>query len=426
VKTGTYEKRMKSHNKIKRKNSPPTGINRRQFIKEACLLTAGAVGTLDSLARGAQPVVNGESVPGKMMYRRLGRTNLNISVVVGGEMDHHQMYERAYELGVNYWHKVGNFPHPGPEFFKGKDRDSFYCDMVIDTLDKDGAIAQFEWGLKQSGLERIDFIKIHSLYREPRDIQKYGGIFKAFDYLKKRGKVRFMSIAQHGNTAEICTACIESGLFDAIQPNFNLFSPPEMYDVIAFAKKHDVGVICKKVLAGGERLWQRRPDRKREVEFQIDKSGYTLGQAMLKWVLDVPGITAVVPLITNFEHLEEDIAVGFVEKTLPSAASRANRRALVDLAGDLSSEYCRSCGQCVSTCPKQIPVPDIFRYDLYFSAYKRTKNAKLLYAEIPSGQTADHCIECGTCEETCPHSLPIMAKLRRAHSKLGTFPKGTP
>jgi predicted aldo/keto reductase-like oxidoreductase len=191
-----------------------------------------------------------------------------------------------------------------------------------------------------------------------------------------------------------------------------------MYAMIAYAKKHDVGVICKKVLAGGERLWQRRPDRKRDVEFQIDKSNTTLGQAMLKWALDVPGVTAVVPLITNFEHLEEDIAAGFAENTLPSAASRANRRALEDLAGELSAEYCRSCSRCVSTCPKQIPVADIFRYELYYSAYNRPEHAKQLYNELPSGKAANQCNECGACEESCPHSLPIMAKLRLAHSLL--------
>ncbi len=151
------------------------------------------------------------------------------------------MHERAYELGVNYWHKVGNFEHPGPEFFNGKDRDSIYCDMVIDALDKDGAIAQFEWGLKQSGLEMIDFMKIHSLYSDPKDVKKYSGIFKAFDSLKKQGKTRFLSVAQHYMTAEILAACIESGLFDAVQPNFNVFSHTEMFDLIGLVEKQDVG-----------------------------------------------------------------------------------------------------------------------------------------------------------------------------------------
>ena len=393
-------------------------INRRQFIKDAGFLTAGAVGSFYTVARGSQPVVAGKSVPGKMTYRRLGRTGLDISVVVAGEMDHLSMHERAYELGVNYWHKVGNFEHPGPEFFKDKDRDSFYCDMVIDTLDKEGAIAQFEWGLKQSGLKKIDILKLHSLYRDPKDIKKYSGIFKAFDYLKKKGETRFLAVAQHGNTLEICAECIQSGLFDAIQPNFSVFSPPEMHDMLAFAKKNDVGVICKKVLAGGERLWQRRPDRKTYAEQLLKKSDYTLGQAMLKWALDVYGVTAVVPLITNFEHLEEDIAVGFEEKTLSAAESKTNAEALRDLSEDLSSDYCRSCGRCTSVCPKQIEVADIFRFEMYYSAYGDTLKARRLYGELPSTQTAVECDACGSCEEVCPHGLPIISKLRSAHTTL--------
>lgn len=393
-------------------------IDRRQFIKKACLYTAGAVGTIGSLASGQQPIVSGSSVPGKMTYRRLGRTGLDISVVVAGEMDFIPMHERAYELGVNYWHKVGNFEHPGPEFFKGKDRDSIYCDMVIDTLDKDGAIAQFEWGLKQSGLEMIDFMKVHSLYRDPKDVKKYSGIFKAFDSLKKQGKTRFLSVAQHYMTAEILAACIESGLFDAIQPNFNVFSHPEMFDLIGLAEKQDVGVICKKVLAGGARNWQRNPGRKRQVEGEFQKSQLTLGQALLKWALDIPGVTAVVPLITNFEHLEEDIAVGFDTMAFSRFGAQSYKSTLKDFADDGSRDYCRSCGQCESVCPQNIAVADIFRYELYFSGYGNTERARKLYGEIPVDQNALQCDSCSACEAACPNKIPIVFKLQQAHSIL--------
>ena len=144
--------------------------------------------------------------------------------------------------------------------------------MVIDALDKEGAIAQFEWGLKQSGLEYIDFFKLHSPYREPKDIKKYSGVLQAFDYLKQQKKTRFLALAQHYKTAEICMAGIESGLFDAIQPNFSVFSGPEMFDLFEEAKKQKVGVICKKVLAGGDRFWQRRHERKRDSERRLKKS----------------------------------------------------------------------------------------------------------------------------------------------------------
>jgi len=409
---------MKSKSNTRKESFDKKEIDRRQFIKKACLYTAGAVGTIGHLASGQQSVVAGSSVPGKMTYRRLGRTGLDISVVVAGEMDFLPMHERAYELGVNYWHKVGNFEHPGPEFFKGKDRDSFYCDMVIDTLDKDGAIAQFEWGLKQSGLEMIDFMKVHSLYQDPKDTKKYSGIFKAFDLMKKQGKTRFLSVAQHYKTAEILAACIESGYFDAIQPNFNVFSPSEMFDLIGFAEKQDVGVICKKVLAGGDRNWQRNPERKRQVEQEFQKSQLTLGQALLKWALDIPGVTAVVPLITNFKHLEEDIAVGFDTKTLSRFEARSYRSTLEDFAQDGSRDYCRSCGQCESVCPQNIAVADIFRYEMYFSGYGNTNQARKLYREIPVDQNANQCDSCSACEAACPNKLPIVSKLQQAHSIL--------
>jgi predicted aldo/keto reductase-like oxidoreductase len=213
-------------------------------------------------------------------------------------------------------------------------------------------------------------------------------------------------------------ACIDSGLFDAIQPNFNVFAGQEMFDLIAEAKKQDVGVICKKVLAGGDRFWQRRPGRKRDIELRLKKSDYTIGQALLKWALDVPGVTAVVPLITNFKHLEEDIAVGFEEKVLSKEATAANKRTVLAMTAGLSTDYCRACSQCVNVCPNKVSIPEIFRYELYFSGYEKTKQARRLYQSLPKNQNADNCDLCGTCENVCPNNLPIREKLLEAHQLL--------
>lgn len=139
------------------------------------------------------------------------------------------------------------------------------------------------------------------------------------------------------------------------------------------------------------------------------------GQMMLKWALDVPGVTAVVPMITNFKHLEEDIAVGFDTMELSSFETQANRSSLQGFAEKMSENYCRSCGQCMSVCKLQIAVPEIFRYELYYSGYGKTDQAKQLYRKLPSFQTGDHCDSCGKCEKACPFSLPILTKLREAH-----------
>ncbi|MFQ6043909.1 MAG: aldo/keto reductase [Candidatus Poribacteria bacterium] len=390
-------------------------LSRRQFLKRACLAAAGAAGTLSAMHSGIPVLATVEGTQGRMEYRRLGRTDLKVSAVVAGEMPAQFLHERAFELGVNYWHKMGNWALP--ELFAKRDRDSFYCDMVVDTLNKDGAIAQFEWGLKYSGLTMIDFIKVHSLYRVPEDVKRGEGIFQAFEYLKKRGKTRFLAVAQHVNTAEVLTACIESGHFDAIQPNFNVLSPKEMHGMIALAKKHDVGVICKKVLVGGERYWKKRPGLKKKVEKYLD-SKTTLGQALLKWALATPGVTAVIPFVRNLKQLEEDVVVGFSAKASPKSGSLPDQRALELFAEALSNDYCRSCGECISACPRQIAVPDILRYTMYYVGYAQTDYARQMYRNLPKVQAANQCNACGACESACPHGLPIMGKLREAHALL--------
>jgi predicted aldo/keto reductase-like oxidoreductase len=71
-------------------------------------------------------------------------------------------------------------------------------------------------------------------------------------------------------------------------------------------------------------------------------------------------------------------------------------------------------------CPKQIEVADIFRFEMYYSAYGDPRKARRLYGELPSTQTAVECDACGSCEEICPHGLPIISKLRSAHTMLSS------
>ena len=38
------------------------------------------------------------------------------------------------------------------------------------------------------------------------------------------------------------------------------------------------------------------------------------------------------------------------------------------------------------------------------------------------GKSAEHCVECGECEEKCPNDLPIIADLKQAHEDLTREP----
>jgi ferredoxin len=58
------------------------------------------------------------------------------------------------------------------------------------------------------------------------------------------------------------------------------------------------------------------------------------------------------------------------------------------------------------------------RYEHYFSAQGREKEAMLKYARIP-GARAEGCGSCpGHCEKACPYGVPIQGMLLLAHHQL--------
>ncbi len=190
-------------------------LSRRKFM----------TGVYTSLAAGA--VFGSFGCGTDMKYRTLGRTGIRASVINSDELPERSMYEMAIDAGVNYWHRMGHWGEP--EIFNRLDRDSFVCDLNIDSVDRDGAIAIFERGLKRSGLSMIDGFKLLSVYHYPEDIRAKTGILQAFDALKKQGKTRFLMLSQHRNVVEIMEAAIESDLFDVIQIPIHPLMPHDYF-----------------------------------------------------------------------------------------------------------------------------------------------------------------------------------------------------
>lgn len=388
------------------------GLTRREFVKAAAFTAAGAGAILGGIGSGIRGIVSGAlgaELTGKsqMKYRRLGRTNLMISEIAGSGMP--RLYQTAIDLGVNYWHKMGSACRD-PQLFSKLDRDSFYCDATIDHFDRDQAIGQFTSCLRSSGLEYIDFFKIHSLYARPEWVKTKTGILEAFEYLKQQGKTKFLAVSQHSNIPEILTACIESGLFDAIQPPYNVMSQPQVAEVIALAKKHDVGIICMKTLAVGKNFTQDQRLRERVKSYLPDNG--SIAQALLKYVLATPGVTAAVPLMRNHDQLIEDIGASGGKLTA------RERKGLEIFVSIMSADYCRMCGACEHACPRGVAIPDILRYSAYYAGYGEARRATQLYAQLEPERKASRCDSCGECEIACPYGLSVVTKLREAHQML--------
>jgi len=346
----------------------------------------------------------------RIVYRRLGRTNVMISHIVAAWDWNQWLYEEAVAAGINYWHKIAGWPQL-PEPLRKLDREAWYCDVVVDSLEEEGAYTQFEWSRKNLGLAYVDAMKLHSLYQTPEEVRAKPGVFKAFDRLKAEGKVRHLAAAQHGGqVAQVCAEMIHTGLFDHLQPALSVAPSPEMLQMLKLAQEQQVGIIAKKVM-GAVAQAQRNPQIKAAVERHLGPDG-KWGAAVIKTMLALPGVTAVTPRTQSFEQFVDNLSPGGIEPTTKEAAAVEIIRRFA------RAETCAYCGACLATCPQGLPIPDILRYAAYHGAYRCPSQARRLYHDLPAARRAANCQDCGSCERACPQGMAVRQKLQEAHRAL--------
>lgn len=406
-------------------------ITRRRFMEKGSAgALAGAAGLCGLDCAGMR---GGETASGvkKVKQVKLGRTGLKVSLFLGDRMADRKMYELALDAGVNYWHKFGQWVDPAPyDLFQKRDRDSFYCDTTVHTLDKDKALEIFEKSLKTTGLSMIDGFKVHSVYKNPEDVQTKTGVIQAYEQLKKQGKTRFLMLSQHINVPDILDAAIESDMFDLIQVPVNPVMPrPDVFNyskkgdepqkplqdryfsLIGKAAKKNTAVTAMKVFLYGTKNWEFVPDLKEKVSKYLPDNK-SIATALIHYALSVPGVVAYGSMLYNFEELRENL------ENAGGKLNLAERRGLREFAHAMGGWYCRMCGACEQANPDGVAVSTILRYSGYSTGFGLTEEARSFYAVLPPYARVDAAGDLSSYERACPYGLPVAELLTKAHSML--------
>lgn len=395
------------------------GISRRRFIKNASATAAvGAAGFAGMNSTGC----------GKgMKYVKLGRTDITASQFLGDRMADRKMYELAIASGINYWHKIGGWADPAPyDIFQKLDRDSFYCDTVVGSLDKDKAIEIFEQKREKTGLERIDGFKIHSQYRSAEDVKTKMGAVQAFEQLKKQGKTRYLMMSQHVNTTEVFEAAVESEMFDVIQMPVNPTVPMDYFtkeefprkatqdEYLAIIKKaadKGIGITAMKVFLYGAKNWEQVPDLRERVSKYLPDNK-SIATALIHWALNVPGVQAYGSMLYTFDELRENLeAVG-------GELTETEDKGMKKFSGCIGSHYCRMCGACERANPGGVAVSDVLRYSGYYTGFGQTEIARAMYASLPKSRKVEAVKDLSRYDKACPYGLPVKKLLRKAQARL--------
>ena len=351
---------------------------------------------------------------GTPALRTLGRTGLKLPVVSLGSAYEAGIVSAALDAGIRYVHTSGSYADQNHErmlsrVFRGRPRDSFVVGSSPDlpeyrfygsgpsedlgTKADPSSMAPFlEGRLKRLGLDHIDIYYLASI-NEPATVL-HEPYMKAFEALKRTGKVRFTGIATHRNEPAVIRATAKSGVWDVVLTAFNFrqFHREEVRAAIREAADAGLGIIAMKTQAGV--YWDSRRQQKINMT------------AALKWVLRHEHVHSTVPAFSNYDELEEDLAVARDPALRPDEERDLRRGEQAALPG----LYCQQCEACVPQCPMHVQVPALMRAYMYAAGHQQPRHARhVLRAWAPSDI---HCTRCGECRVRCALGFDVRARAR--------------
>ncbi len=347
-----------------------------------------------------------------MEYRRLGRTNLNVSVVsLGGVPLFFQPAEVAIKTinfaldeGVNYF----DLDEAGNQFIREKvyldggskigqvlkqRRNDCYLGVksmrqTYDELKEDVDLA-LERILKGTSREAIDIFQLAFLDSPEKMeivLSEQGGL-RALEEAREEGKIDFILGAAHNPKTLI--QAMRTDRFDVVEFPFNIIENEYQAELLPLAKEKDIGTMIMKPLGGGQLA--------------------SLYDLSLRWIMNHE-IDCVIPGMKGVEEVKKNLQAG----RQPEKLSEKELEQLKKLGSEIGKEYCHRCGYCLP-CSQGIMilgVIDIIKGTLLNMEMKKKTYHEVLKERFKSDP--NKCVQCGECVEKCPFNLPIPRLMRKA------------
>lgn len=295
-----------------------------------------------------------------MQYRRLGRTNLEVSEIAfggTGAMGKYgsvtaeafdQVMTRALERGINLLDTAPSYGESqrvfGHHLSRHRDR-WIICtkvgecgpgDGTVREADADAVMGSFPRTLEELQTEYVDILLVHSIEQYGRGpaaaekILRRGGIVEAMRALQREGRVRFIGVS--GHVDELVHA-VRTAQFDvALTYNsFNLLVQEAQIELFPAAKENDVGILLGGALYQGllagladflvprkESFFEKLDPAYSHTEELVSRAqrllshfngdGRALRQTAIRFSLSDPAVSAILSAMFKLEHVEENCA----------------------------------------------------------------------------------------------------------------------
>ncbi len=328
----------------------------------------------------------------KMEKIRLGRTGLMASRIGFGSIPIQRVSEdeaiavvrRCLEHDINFLDTANVYSTSEERIGKaiaGR-RDGLILATKTTSRNSEEVKAHLNLSLERLRVEAIDLYQLHDV-SDPAAVEAIfapNGPLAIVEEAKKAGVVKHIGISTH--QIDIAKKLVTSDRFETIMFPLNFVTSEEGIEILSLARKHDVGFIVMKPLAGG----------------RLENASLAF-----KYLLQFPDVV-IIPGIEKPQEIDEIIQV----YKGPQQLTEAEQKEMQRIREELGSIFCHRCDYC-QPCTEGIAISTALQMLSFRKSMPRWKFFTGFLVDVMA--KALDCSKCGECEERCPYNLPVMAMI---------------
>jgi uncharacterized protein len=383
-----------------------------------------------------------------MRYRKLGKTDVDVSILgfgamrlpMGGnpgplagfdpdvpidEKEAGEMIQHALDNGVNYFDTAYGYHGGKSETYLGKVLRPFRSKVLIATKlpvwnieKKEDFDRIFNEQLDKLDTDYLDVYLVHSLGNAHWGRMKDLGVLEFLDQLRSSGRIRFAGFSFHDELKSF-KEIVDAYDWDVCQIQYNFYDRDYQAGEagLEYAAERGLGIVVMEPLRGGklvenipeevQALWDAAPVKRSPVEWAMrwvwnhrNVSTVLTGSSSLKQLMDHTRVVrdAVADSLTPedleiFDHVREAYRV-------------------------LLKVDCTSCCYCMP-CPTGINIPQNLNLFNDVFLFKTKEFSAFFYNKFLSeDERASACVECRECMDKCPQQIDIVRELKEVHQLL--------
>ncbi|MCK5045998.1 MAG: aldo/keto reductase [Candidatus Heimdallarchaeota archaeon] len=373
-----------------------------------------------------------------MQHRTLGKTGIEVSIlgfgvlrlpVKGrGKIDKEEsikIIRKSIDSGINFVDTAYNYHNGKSEIILGQALKDGYREKVTlmskNPLWEVKKAEDFDHLLdEQLAKLEVDYLDIYLFHninkkRYNEVIQEFN-LFDKMKEAKKKGKIKHIGFSSHDKPKNI-KKYIDENEFEVMLVQYN-FVDPINEELIQYAQEKGLGVILMGPCGGGRLT--NEPTEEMKQWLTPDKTNFS--DLAFKFVWSNPNVDIALSGMSSEQMVDENIAIASSDNYQLNAEEKER---LLKVAQKYQETYdlnCTQCGYC-DDCPEEVNIKLIFKQLMVSRDPLKMHGARANYRGIGlakrfPGKNALACAECGECLEKCPQEIPIIDRLKEAHSIL--------